>query len=62
MKLGKQEVVPRSVQPVLLLRCQRGIVGPPGDDALGLIEQVLATNLGLLDVMHHAIAARECVL
>jgi len=62
VELGEQQVVPGAVEPAVELPSLLLTVGETVDEALALVEQVLAALLLLLDVMHHAVATWEGVL
>src|SRR5215204_2198045 len=62
VKLGEQQVVPGDIEPFVKLSSLLFVVHETLDEMPALIQEVLAMLLLLLDVVHHAVTAREGVL
>src|SRR5919107_1794211 len=62
VKLGEQQVIPGDIEPSLEIPSRLFAVNETLDETPALIQEVLATLLLLLDVVHHAVTAWESVL
>jgi hypothetical protein len=62
VELAEEQVLPGGVQALEGRRPLRGILDEPLDRPLGPRQRELAAPLPALDVLHHAVAAREGVL
>jgi hypothetical protein len=62
VKLGEKEIVPGCVKSPCARFTFLGICTIHRDNALALRQQMLAVSLLLLDIVHHAVAAREGML